>query len=330
MQKKIYAGILSTIGNTPLVKLERIFKDSKFNFFAKLESFNPGGSIKDRPAFNIIMSALENGRINKNTVVIESSSGNLGIGLAQACSFLGLRFICVVDIKTTRHTVDILKAYNAEVVVVSDPDPQTGEFLPARITRVKALLSSIPNSFWGNQYTNLDNPDAHLRTMEEISNSLDGKVDYLFCATSTCGTLRGCSQYASKNGLGTKIIAVDAKGSVIFGGKHEARMIPGHGASIIPDIYVPGIESAFVHVTDWDCIKGCRRLLNKESILAGGSSGGVIAAVEKTINEITEGANCVAIFCDRGERYLDTIYSDAWVTEHFGDHMITAKFSKNL
>ncbi len=315
----MYKGILSTIGNTPLVKLERIFKGARFNFFAKLEYFNPGGSIKDRSALNMISDALESGRINKDTVVIESSSGNLGIGLAQACSFFGLRFICVVDSKTTRHVVGLLKAYGAEVVVVNEPDPATGEFLPARIKRVKDLLNSTPNAFWCNQYANLANPAAHHRTMQEICESLDGRVDYLFCATSTCGTLRGCSEYAKANGVRVRIIAVDARGSVLFDRNRRTRLIPGHGISILPEIFKPGLQDEYILVSDSDCIKGCRRLLQAEAILAGGSAGGVISAIEKKAAEIEEASNCVAILADGGERYLDTIYSDSWVSEHFGN-----------
>lgn len=313
-----YKGILSTIGNTPLLKLERIFKDSGINVYAKMEFFNPGGSIKDRSALNIIIRAFEDGRIDKGTVVIESSSGNLGIGLAQVCSFFGLRYICVVDAKTTKHTVDILRAYKTEVIVITEPDNRTGEYLPARINCVKELIKSTPNSFWTNQYSNLDNPGAHLRTMEEISMALSGEVDYLFCATSTCGTIRGCSEYIKSNGMKTKIIAVDAKGSVIFSGERGTRLIPGHGTSIVPDIFVQGIEDEFVHVSDYDCVRGCRHLLETEAILAGGSSGGIIAALQKKMGEIHKGANCVAILADRGDRYLDTIYSDTWVNHNFG------------
>src|SRR6266536_6504861 len=126
-------SILSTIGHTPLVRLTRVLPDIPFRLFAKLEGFNPGGSAKDRPALNILEEAIEAGVIRPETVIVESSSGNLGIGLAQACRYLGLRFICVVDTKTTTQNIRILKAYGAEIDLVSEPDPVTGEFLEARI-----------------------------------------------------------------------------------------------------------------------------------------------------------------------------------------------------
>ncbi len=311
-------GILGTIGNTPLVKLNRVFKDAHFQLFAKLEMFNPGGSIKDRPALNMLKHLFLQGDIGPGTTIIESSSGNLGIGLAQACTVLGLHFICVVDPKTTQQNINILKAYGAEVVLVSKPDPITGDFLPARINRVKSLLASIHNSFWCNQYANLNNAHAHHQTMNEIVTTLNGKVDYLFCATGSCGTLRGCAEYVRSHNLNTKIIAVDAKGSVIFGGKRGKRLIPGHGAARVPELLQPGLKDEHIYVSDWNCVVGCRHLLSREAILAGGSSGGVITAIAKKGHEIPNGAICVAILCDRGERYLDTIYSDTWVEEHFG------------
>jgi N-(2-amino-2-carboxyethyl)-L-glutamate synthase len=263
------AGVLGLIGNTPLIKLSKVFPDVHFQLFAKLEMFNPGGSVKDRPAVNMLKQALKRGDITPGSTVIESSSGNLGIGLAQASVILGLRFICVIDPKTTQQNVNILKAYGAKVELVAEPDPLTGDFLPARINRVKSLLASIPHSFWPNQYVNLNNAEAHHQTMHEIVRDLNGELDYIFCTTGTCGTLRGCSEYIKANHLNTKIIAVDAKGSVIFGDKRAKRLIPGHGAAQVPALLEPGMESEYLHVTDRDCIVGCYRLLSREAILAG-------------------------------------------------------------
>jgi N-(2-amino-2-carboxyethyl)-L-glutamate synthase len=313
-------GILSTIGNTPLIGLTRVFKDNRFRLFAKMEGFNPGGSAKDRPALNILQEAMKAGRVKPGTVVVESSSGNLGIGLAQACGYLGLRFICVVDPKTTQQNIHILKAYGAEIDIVPDPDPRTGEYLQARINRVQVLLGSIEDSFWPNQYANPANAGAHYQsTMREIAEALNGEVDYLFCATSTCGTLKGCADYVRDYKLRTKIFAVDAVGSVIFGGQPAKRLIPGHGATKRPELYRPDLADECIHVTDLDCVVGCRRLMRSEAVLVGGSSGGVLMAIDKVEHRIPRDATCVAIFHDRGERYLDTVYSDDWVEAHFGD-----------
>jgi 2,3-diaminopropionate biosynthesis protein SbnA len=311
-------GILSTIGNTPLIRLTRVLRNIGFRLYAKLEGANPGGSIKDRTALSILNNALDEGLIRFGGTVIESSSGNMGIGLAQACRYFGLRFVCVVDPKTTSQNIEILKAYGAEVDLVAEPDPVTGGFLQARIDRVNALRQSISGSFWCNQYANRFNPKAHRKTMEEIVNELNGELDYLFCATSTCGTLRGCAEYLRERGMTTKIVAVDAFGSVIFGGRPAERLIPGHGAARRPELFQSGLADRCIHVSDLECVVGCRRLLRREAILAGGSSGAVLSAVDKARADIPANATCAVILCDRGERYLDTIYSDSWVTNHFG------------
>jgi N-(2-amino-2-carboxyethyl)-L-glutamate synthase len=312
-------GIISAIGNTPLVRLGRVMRGADFRLYAKLESLNPGGSTKDRPALHIIKQAVATGEIQEGTVVVESSSGNMGIGLAQACACYGLRFICVVDMKTTAQNINLLRAYGAEVDIITEPDPVTGEYLQARIDRVQHLLRAHEKSFWPNQYTNTHNPTAHHQTMHEIVQGLGGEVDYLFCSVSTCGTIRGCAEYVRERELKVKIIAVDAIGSVIYGGQRAKRLIPGHGAAIKPDLFHPDLADQCVHVSDLQCVVGCRRLVREEAILVGGSSGGVLMAVEQFAGSIPPGATCVAIFPDRGERYLDTIYSDAWVGEHFGD-----------
>jgi cysteine synthase A len=319
VSSRVTDGILSAIGNTPLVRLTRVLGITNFRLYAKLETTNPGGSIKDRTALSILQNALDDGLIRPGGTVIESSSGNMGIGLAQACRYFGLHFICVVDPKTTSQNLQILRAYGAEIDLVSAPDPVTGEFLQARIDRVHAIRRSIPGSFWCNQYSNTFNPKAHRHTMAEIIAELDGEIDYLFCATSTCGTMRGCAEYVRDHGLTTKVVAVDACGSVIFGGTPAKRLIPGHGAARRPELYQSGLAERCIHVSDLDCVVGCRKLLRREAILAGGSSGAVVRAVEKACNIIPANSVCVAILCDRGDRYLDTIYSDEWVAEHFGE-----------
>lgn len=311
-------GILPLVGNTPLIQLTRLNGGLPFRLFAKLELLNIGGSIKDRPAFGIVQDALDKGLLKPGMTIVESSSGNFGIGLSQACAYFGLNFICVVDPKATKQNLQIMQAYGAKIELVDMPN-ETGGYLQARIDRVHELLDKVPDSYWCNQYNNLNNPKAHHKTIGEIMTALNHQVDYLFCATSTCGTLRGFSEYISEHNLNTKIVAVDAQGSVIFGDQPKNRLIPGHGAGRVPELFTPNYHDEFILVSDLDCVVGCRRLLKDEVVLAGGSSGGIISAVLKKAPEIEPDATCAAIICDRGERYLETVYSDAWVTEHFGD-----------
>lgn len=313
-------GVLGAVGRTPLVELRRVIPDGRFRVYAKLEGLNPGGSAKDRPALSILERGIEDGAIHPGTVIVESSSGNMGIGLAQVCCYLGLRFVCIVDARTTAQHISILRAYGAEIDVVTEPDPETGEFLPARVRRVHEILASIESGFWPDQFGNEENPAAHREgTIREIVAELGEEIDYVFCATSTCGTLRGCAEYLERHELPTKVVAVDALGSVIFGGPKAERIIPGLGSGLVPGLLVPGLAHRHVHVTNLDCIVGCRRIVQREALLVGGSSGGVFTAFERMQDEVPDGATCALIFCDRGERYLETVFSDEWVRQRFGE-----------
>jgi 2,3-diaminopropionate biosynthesis protein SbnA len=315
---RVCDGILDAIGNTPLIHLRRYFPANRFRLYVKLEGVNPGGSIKDRPVIWILEHGMRTGALRPGAVVIESSSGNMGIGLAQACRFYGLRFICVVDPKATDINLKVLRAYGAEIEYVLEPDPASGEFLQARIRRVQELLGQIEGSFWPNQYANTRNSDAHYYTMREVAMALDGKIDFLFLPTSTCGTLRGCSEYIRENGLHTRVIAVDAVGSLIFSNVQAKRMIPGLGAGLRPPLCETSLIDDCVHVTDLDCVVGCRRLMKREAILSGGSSGGVLSAIEIAGERIPDAAVVVVMLPDRGERYLDTLFSDEWIREQIG------------
>ena len=317
---RVRPGVLSAVGGTPLVRLEKVYPDLPFQLYAKLEALNPGGSIKDRPAVEILETAMSSGEVGPGSVIVESSSGNMGIGLAQACAYFGLKLICVVDAKASKQNIDILRAYGGEIDYVAEPDPATGEFLQARLNRVRQLVQEIDGAFWPNQYANARNSGAHYRTtMHEIAVALDGKVDAVFCACSTCGTVRGCGEYIRDHGMKTKVVAVDALGSLIFSDKQAKRMFPGMGAGVRPPLCDMGVISEFVLISDLECVAGCRRLVRREGILSGASSGGLIAAVDHFKDKIPAGSNAVVILPDRGERYLDTIYSDDWVREHLGE-----------
>jgi cysteine synthase A len=309
---EIVSGIGGTIGRTPLVPLLRAFSDVSFRVFAKLEMFNPGGSAKDRPALRILREGIRTGEIGPRTTVIESSSGNMAVSLAHLCRYLGLRFICVVDPRTTELHLKLIRSLRGEIELVEKPDPDSGDYLPARIQRVRQLREEIGDCYWTNQYGNPNNYLAHYETtMPEILLALP-QIDYLFCGVSSCGTLRGCAERLKADGLSTRIIAVDAVGSVIFGGAKGPRRFPGLGAAMVPSLARRSLVDQIVYVSEQDCVAGCRELLHAEAIMAGASSGGVIAAIRSMQDEIPAGSVCAAILPDRGERYLDTVFNDEW------------------
>src|SRR3954447_8063609 len=313
-------GILEAIGNTPLVRLERFFGASiRANVFAKLEMLNPMGSGKDRAAASMLLAAIRSGQVVPgNTTIIESTSGNMGVALASACRFFDLPLICVVDNRLTMQHRRVLHAFGAVIDEVTVPDPATGELLPARLRRVQELLEAKRPSYWPNQYGNADNARAHRGTCAEIFAQLGRAPDALLCATGTCGTIRGCADYIRQQGAPTALIAVDALGSRIFGGPSQRRLIPGLGSAIRPPL-IEGVSVArVVQISESEAVMGSRRLLEREAILAGGSSGAVMAALGHCDDLLREPATVAVVLPDSGERYLDTIFDDGWVAEQLG------------
>ena len=309
-------GVLDAIGRTPLIRLRRFLDRSDIDLLVKWEAANPGGSAKDRPAKRIIEQALARGDIDGQTTIIESSSGNMGIGLAQACRSYGLKFICVVDPRTQRQNLRLIEALGGHIHLVDKP--VQGDFLTARIARVCRLLEEIPNSYWTNQYANQDNPQAHHDgTAEEIAEATDGELDVLLVATSSTGTIQGCRNYFRSEGLDVDVIGVDSAGSVLFGGAAGPRHISGLGAGKEPPLANGQRFGQIIRVTDLDCVIGCRRAAEREAILVGGSGGGVLMAVSQIADQL-RGKRCVGILHDSGSRYVDTVFNDNWVERHLG------------
>lgn len=309
-------GLLAAVGHTPLVTLPRLSERLDLEVFAKLEMLNPAGSAKDRPALRILLDALDEGRVAPGDTVIESSSGNMGVALAQCCRVLGLRFICVVDPRTSALNLKLLRVYGAEVDLVERPHPETGAWLDARIERVQARLAADSSAWWPNQYENPSNRRAHAEgTAQEILDALGSAVDVAICATSTCGTLAGL--VTRLRPFGTQVFGVDAVGSKLFGGPPGARHLPGMGSSR-QQVQLDEAPDRVVHVTDLDCVAGCLLLLDQEAVLAGATAGGVVTALHRVAPDLRRGARVVLVLVDRGERYLDTVYDPRWVRDTLG------------
>jgi N-(2-amino-2-carboxyethyl)-L-glutamate synthase len=312
------SGVLGAIGNTPTLKLTRVLGENNFEIYAKLEGMNPGGSMKDRAAAGALLQAIRQGYITGGTTVIESSSGNMAIGLAQACCHLGLKLICVLDSRSTEQNRAILRAYGVGLEVLSEGFPEGANLLSARMRRVKELQAEIPNSFWINQYANSNVAIGYHLLMREALLAIGRPIDYLFVPVSTCGLLRGCADFLRDIGMATRIVAVDAVGSVIFGGEPRLRLLPGHGAALVPGLFAPGLASDVLRVTDEASVQFCHRLVRTEGLLVGASSGAAMAAIDSYRRNIAPDSVCLAILPDRGERYLDTVFNAKWTSRHFG------------
>mgnify|MGYP005988072545 CR=1 FL=1 len=314
--RRVADNVLDLVGQTPMVRLGRYLDARGVNLIAKVEALNPGGSAKDRPARYMIEQALADGRLSPGDTVIESSSGNMGIGLAQACAVLGLKFICVVDPNAQAQNVAIIRALGAKIELVETPIK--GDFLAARLERVAELLQASPDRFWPNQYANTDNPASHeAGTIAEIDAALSDQIDYLFVACSSTGTARGCRDYLRRMGRKTKVVAVDAMGSTLFDGTAGPRKISGMGAGRLPELAEGQSFDDLIRVSDIACVAGCRRAVAREGLLVGGSGGGVLEAV-RSMQDRLDGKTAVAILHDSGSRYLGTVFDPEWVERELG------------
>lgn len=303
----IYNNIIETIGKTPLVKLNRIVEDisPKPNIYAKLEYFNPGGSVKDRIGMAMIQTAEEKGLIDKHTIIVEPTSGNTGIGLALACAAKGYSLILTMPESVSIERRKILKAYGADVVLT----PKEGG-MKAAIEKAEEISKGKDKIFIPQQFKNLANPEIHRQTTaKEIFNDLDGKLDAFVAGVGTGGTITGVGEILKKNvGERIKVFAVEPKSSpVLSGGNPGSHKIQGIGAGFIPDVLNTDIYDKVIQVDYENAIRTARKLARLEGIFAGISSGAIAwATIYVVSKEFVEGENIVFIVCDTGERYLST------------------------
>ena len=287
------------------------------DFYLKMESLNPAGSIKLKTAVGLVDDLQARGLIGPDTILIESSSGNLGVALAMICAERGIPFTCVVDPNSSNHNIRMMRTYGAEVIQVDTPDANGG-FLGTRIALIRAKVASDPRYVWLNQYENAANPRAHARTTARSISQHFGHVDYLFVGAGTTGTLMGCLQHFQRHHPTTRIIAVDSVGSVTFDTPASRRFIPGLGTSQRPPIFNAEGVHALEMVPESRTVAMCRILARSKGLLVGGSTATVIAAVHAWRERIEPGSVVVALSPDWGERYLDTLYDDEWVEQRFG------------
>lgn len=318
MHEQLYDGMGEICGHTPLVALHRwaaAHGREDLAVYAKLESFNPGGSAKDRTARALVTDAIVSGRLRPGTMVVESSSGNLGLALARAAVTYDFDFHCVVDPRANPLTVESMRAFGATIHSLTEPDPDTGDWLTARRNRVAELLETHPDAISLDQYSNRQAIRAHADgTASEIMDALGHAPDHLYVAVSTTGTLGGCVH--ALHGEATTVHAVDSVGSVLFGGERGQRVLPGYGAGMIPALSEGLAPDHVCRIEPADAIEGARRLARLEAFLAGASGGAVMAAVAADLDMFHENEEIVVILHDGGTAYLPTIYNDRWVADN--------------
>ena len=301
---KVYENVSSLIGNTPLVRLSSYQKAKglRANILGKLEYFNPAGSIKDRIALSMLADAREKGLLNENSVIIEPTSGNTGIGLAAVAAEKGYRTIITMPDTMSIERRNILKAYGAEVVLTEGAKGMKGA-----IAKANELAEQIPHSFIPGQFTNAVNPLAHYRTTgPEIWQDTDGEVDFLVAGVGTGGTLSGAGKYLKEQNRGIKVIAVEPKDSPVLSEGHAgSHKLQGIGAGFVPYTLDIAIYDEVIAVTTEQAFEAARLLAREDAVLAGISSGAALYVAEVIAARAeNKDKNIVVIFPDSGEKYL--------------------------
>jgi len=299
---KIYQDITETIGRTPLVKLNKITQGIKAQIAAKLESFNPLSSVKDRVGLAMIEDAEKKGLIKKNTIIIEPTSGNTGISLAFVCAARGYKLILTMPDTMSLERRQLLTVFGAELVLTPGSEGMKGA-----VKKAEELVRKTPNSFMPQQFKNPANPEIHRKTTaEEIWRDTDGKVDILVAGVGTGGTITGIAEAIKKRKPGFKTIAVEPSNSpILSGGKVGPHKIQGIGAGFVPDVLRMDLVDEVIQVSNEDAAKTVRRLIKEEGLFVGISSGAAVwAAIEVGKRKENRNKLLVVILPDTGERYL--------------------------
>ena len=311
-------SILDAIGDTPLVRLSRIGAGLRPQIVAKVESLNPGGSIKDRIAVALIDAAERDGKLHPGGTIVEPTSGNTGTGLAIAARLKGYRVIAVLPDKMSKEKIDLLRAYGAEVVVaptdVAPDSPQSYYSVANRLTE------EIPGAFQPNQYFNQANPQAHYEsTGPELWEQTGGRITHLVTGVGTGGTVTGTTRYLRERNPDLVVIGADPEGSIYSGGEENVRpyLVEGVGEDFWPETFDSSLVDRWITVSDRDAFLTTRRLAQQEGILAGGSSGMAVYAALEAAKDIDDPeALVVVILPDGGRSYLSKVYSDSWMRQY--------------
>ena len=336
--KDIRANILECVGRTPIVKLNRLGAELGHHFYVKLEYFNPGASVKDRIALQMVADAEKSGELKPGGTIIECTSGNTGMGLAMVAAVKGYHCVFVMPDKVSNEKTKALRAFGARVITtptaVEPEDPRS------YYSVAKRLASEIQNSFYSNQYQNRSNPEAHYRkTGPEIWEQMGESLDYLVIATGTGGTISGTARYLKEKNPKLKSVAVDPEGSVFTEYFKTGKLskilttykVEGFGEDFLPGTIDFKMIDEMVQVSDRECFLTTRDLVKKEGLFTGGSGGGAVAGALKFARTVPGKKTFLVILPDSGSRYLSKVYDDEWMRENgFLDPDASAGAVRNL
>jgi cystathionine beta-synthase len=310
----VAASPLELIGHTPMVRLGQIGHGLRCDLLAKLETTNPGGSSKDRPALTMVLAAEEEGLLKPGSTIIEPTSGNTGVGLAIVAAQRGYKCIFVMSDKMAPEKIDVLRAYGAQVVVCPTAVPP--EHPDSYYSTAERLTKETPNSFRPDQYSNPNNPRAHYETTgPEIWEQTKGRVTHFVAGAGTGGTISGVGRYLKEQNPAIRVIAADPQGSVYSGGAGRPYLTEGVGEDFWPENYDPSLVDEVVAVSDADAFSMARQMTQREGLLIGGSGGTAVAAALRVAHDLPDEAVVVVLIPDSGRGYLSKIFNDEWMTD---------------
>ncbi len=316
----LYQNVLETIGNTPLIRLNRIAPHLPVELYGKFEAANPGGSTKDRIGISMIEAAEKEGKLKPGGTIIEATAGNTGVGLALAAAIRGYRCIFTLPDKMSEEKVRLLQAFGAEVVrTPSNVPPDSTESYNGVADR---LAKEIPGAFRPSQFANQSNPDAHYRTTgPEIWKDTGGRVDIFVAGAGTGGTISGVGRYLKEQKPSVKIVLADPEGSILSGDSPRKYLVEGIGEDFIPFTFTRQVVDEFVRVSDRESFAVARRLAREEGLLVGSSAGTAVAAAIKYAERLKGGEVVVAMLPDTGRNYLSKMFNEKWLE---ANHLIDA------
>lgn len=304
------ASILDAVGGTPMVRLRRVIPEGSATVFAKCEHLNPGGSAKDRIGLALVEAAERDGRLAPGGTIVEASSGNTAVALAQVAAVKGYRLVIAIPAKMSEEKRRLVRAYGAEIVVTPNAPPDH----PDHYTHVARRIAEATGGVYLDQFGSPANAAAHERaTGPEIWADLEGRVDAVVLGAGTGGTLTGVARFLKARKPAVRVVCVDPEGSVISGGRAAPYKVEGIGDDFVPAGLDLSLVDEYVRVSDAECFAWARRLAREEGILAGGSSGAAVLGAARVAATLPRGANVVAVLADTGRNYLSKLYDDAWL-----------------